>query len=142
MTPPILLILCTFLSSTFAAPASSTHLTHSLFRRGNDAIIKGTLPNITALDPITFAPIPQTVPTDGGGPGGFTAPHIIWLGFGAVIGLPLLTVGVRGYRMTTGTGMGLLLAAARESLTSPPPVQFAHFHNLSMGRIRQHHRHR
>lgn len=48
-------------------------------------------------------------PTDGGGQG-FSIPAILWIVFCALIGLPLVIIGVRGWKVTSGVGIGLSLA--------------------------------
>ena len=64
-------------------------------------------PNINANNTI---PTPSVLPpTDGGGQG-FSIPAILWIVFCALVGLPLVTAGVRGWKLTSGVGIGLSLA--------------------------------
>ena len=48
-------------------------------------------------------------PTDGGGQD-FSLPAVLWLVFCALVGLPLAIAGVRGWKVTSGVGIGLSLA--------------------------------
>jgi hypothetical protein len=47
--------------------------------------------------------------TDGGGTG-FNPPAILWIVFASLLGLPLAFAGVRGWRLTSGIGLGLTLS--------------------------------
>ena len=70
---------------------------------------------------LTRAPLPSasSTPTvsspssasisDGGGIG-YSPVSISWIVFSILLALPLLTAGVRGYRLTSGTGIGLSLS--------------------------------
>ncbi|KAG8755905.1 hypothetical protein FRC11_005677 [Ceratobasidium sp. 423] len=71
--------------------------------------------NVTVLDDVTGAPIPQAQASDGGGLIGgriFSAPNLIWAISAAVIGVPLGVAGVKLWRVTTALGGGLALAFA------------------------------
>ena len=69
-----------------------------------------------AVSPNTNAtPTPSVLPpTDGGGQG-FSIPAILWIIFCALIGLPLAITGVRGWKVTSGVGIGLSLTILRQS---------------------------
>jgi hypothetical protein len=69
-------------------------------------IIKNINGNITVFDPTTQLPIPQGPGSDGGG-SGFSIPALLWIGFCIVMGIPLTAAGIRGWRLTTGAGVGL-----------------------------------
>ncbi|KAJ7099449.1 hypothetical protein B0H15DRAFT_771119 [Mycena belliarum] len=52
------------------------------------------------------ARIKQGSASDGSG-ANFDVPAIIWIGFSLLIGLPMAVAGIRGWRFTTGVGIGL-----------------------------------
>lgn len=56
--------------------------------------------------PSTGQLIPQGAATDGGGLG-FDPPAIIWIAFSFLIGIPMSLAGLRGWRFTTGVGVGV-----------------------------------
>jgi len=47
--------------------------------------------------------------SDGGG-SNYNAPAILWIVFSGLLGLPLSLAGIRGYRLTSGIGLGLVLS--------------------------------
>lgn len=62
--------------------------------------------------------IAQGLASDGGGlvnGNKFSFPALGWIIFGFVVGLPLAGAGVRGHRLTSGVGLGLVLALPRKS---------------------------
>lgn len=65
------------------------------------------------LSPIGLNPLSGVDPTqsfsDGGGTG-FNAPAIVWIVFASLLGFPLAFAGVRGWRITSGIGLGLTLS--------------------------------
>ncbi|KAF5375559.1 hypothetical protein D9615_009156 [Tricholomella constricta] len=74
---------------------------------------KFTINNVTGT-PQVFSPvsqqfIPQGPATNGGGTD-FSAAALIWLAFCFVIGTPMAIAGIRGWRLTTGVGIGLSAA--------------------------------
>lgn len=83
-------------------------LPHALLPRSNP-IINNSTGTVIVADPSTGQIIPQGPATDGSG-AGFSPPAIIWLGFCVALGIPLAAAGVRGWRLTTGTAIGLSTA--------------------------------
>ncbi|KAF8161410.1 hypothetical protein B0H34DRAFT_653299 [Crassisporium funariophilum] len=63
------------------------------------------------LNPATNQVFPQGRATDAGGKD-FDVPALIWLIFSFVIGIPMSLAGIRGWRLSTGVGMGLAGAVA------------------------------
>ena len=59
-----------------------------------------------AYSPITQQLIPQGPATDAGGQN-YNGPAILWIIFSFVIGPPMAFAGIRGWRLTTGVGLGL-----------------------------------
>ena len=57
-------------------------------------------------------------PTDGGGQG-FSPPAVLWIVFCVLVGPPLITAGVRGWKVTSGVGNGLALAILCQYLAFP-----------------------
>ncbi|KAJ7725628.1 hypothetical protein DFH07DRAFT_250640 [Mycena maculata] len=53
--------------------------------------------------------VTQGAATDGSGTD-FDPPALIWIGFCLILGLPLAGAGIRGWRLTTGAGIGLASA--------------------------------
>ncbi|KAI0687099.1 hypothetical protein BC835DRAFT_1420024 [Cytidiella melzeri] len=68
----------------------------------------GNIANVT--DAATGAAIAQSAATDGGGVD-FDVSAILWLAFSLIVGLPLMLVGIRVWRFTTGAGVGLAVLA-------------------------------
>ncbi|KAG8803417.1 hypothetical protein FRC17_006179, partial [Serendipita sp. 399] len=68
---------------------------------------------LTTNNGLPIGSVPQSDPqaafSDGGG-SGYNVPALLWIIFAAVVGLPLATAGVRGWRITSGIGMGLALS--------------------------------
>lgn len=64
---------------------------------------------LEAFNPITQQLIPQGPATDAGGQD-FDGPAILWITFSFVIGPPMAFAGIRGWRLTTGVGLGLAAA--------------------------------
>lgn len=67
--------------------------------------------NITILNSDTNSAILQGSASDGSG-SGFDLSAILWIAFTFTIGLFLATIGVRGWRVTTGVALGLALAVS------------------------------
>lgn len=94
---------------SFPLPTDATQLLpRDRYILRNDTF-KGTL---QAFNPVTRELVPQGPATDGSGTGR-DAPAIVWLTFTFVVGVPLSLVGFRGWRITTGVGIGLAAAVAR-----------------------------
>jgi hypothetical protein len=53
--------------------------------------------------------IKQGDATDGSG-SNFDLPALIWIGFSLIVGLPMSCAGIRGWRLTTGVGIGVASA--------------------------------
>ncbi|KAL0955701.1 hypothetical protein HGRIS_001922 [Hohenbuehelia grisea] len=73
-------------------------------------IIRNTTGTAEVLDPNTRGFVPQGPATDGGGSANFNIPNIIWIVFSLLVGIPIAFAGIRGWRWTTGTGVGLACA--------------------------------
>lgn len=61
------------------------------------------------FNPTTEQLIPQGSATDGGGTG-FSPAEMIWVAFCFLVGIPMTLAGIRGWRFTTGVGIGLSAA--------------------------------
>ncbi|KAJ7982796.1 hypothetical protein DFH06DRAFT_977811 [Mycena polygramma] len=96
-----LLVLVLFSSLAAAAP-TRTLVARSSFSVSNDT---GT---IQVFDP-SGALITQGSATDGSGVN-FDFPALVWIGFSLIIGLPMAGAGIRGWRLTTGVGIGVAAA--------------------------------
>lgn len=79
---------------------------HILHRRRDPLIITNTTGQPAVIDPTTRTGIAQGAATDAGGVG-HDAPALIWVSFSLVVGLPMAFAGIRGWRLTTGVGVGL-----------------------------------
>jgi hypothetical protein len=75
-------------------------------------------PSFNLTNPMALPSTPP--PTDGGGQG-FSPPAILWLIFCPTVGLPLMIAGVRGWKVTSGVGIGLSLAVLCGSPGFSPP---------------------
>lgn len=84
---------------------------------GTSDVITDTLGNSQVIDPTTDQTIAQGSASDGAG-SGLDVPAVLWIAMVFITGLPLLTAGVRGGRLTSGTGAGLALAVAGMLLSS------------------------
>jgi len=63
---------------------------------------------LIAINPNTLQPVPQGLSTDGSGQG-FNAPAVIWIALVLAVGVSLSFVGLRGLRLTSGVGVGLVV---------------------------------
>jgi len=100
-----------------AAPHS-----HTLLPRAKP-IISNSSGTVEVFDPSTLSPIPQAPATDGGG-SNFDPPASIWIAFSLGIGIPMAFAGIRGWRLTTGAGIGLAVtvcawAALNNTVNAP-----------------------
>jgi len=89
----------------------------------NGPTISNVSGTVEVFDPNTHQSIPQAPATDGGG-SGFDLPALIWIGFSLVIGIPMACAGIRGWRLTTGAGIGVTLtvcawAAINNTVSAP-----------------------
>ncbi|TFK45051.1 hypothetical protein BDQ12DRAFT_674032 [Crucibulum laeve] len=87
-------------------PNSPSSVQHYLIPRAAGFILNNSTGVPEVFDPVTRVPIPQGSASDGSGTG-FDAPAAIWLAFSFVVGLPMAFAGFRGWRFTTGVGIGL-----------------------------------
>jgi hypothetical protein len=76
-----------------------------------DVVVVNNGGDITILNTDTNSAIAQGSASDGSG-SQFDIPAILWIIFTVAVGLFLATIGVRGWRITTGVGMGLALAVS------------------------------
>jgi len=79
---------------------------HILHRRGDPLIILNDTGQPTVIDPTTRTSVAQGPATDAGGVG-YNVPALIWVAFSFVVGPPMGLAGIRGWRLTTGVGVGL-----------------------------------
>lgn len=112
-------ILSSFATTTLAAPFALPE-PRTLVPRG-----KFVFNNVTGtpliFNPATMQPIPQGLATDGGGTD-FSPAALLWLAFCFLVGVPMALAGIRGWRFTTGVGIGLAVAV---SCTIPSVHYFA-----------------
>ncbi|KAJ7807815.1 hypothetical protein B0H14DRAFT_2380994 [Mycena olivaceomarginata] len=96
------LLLAVFSTLTAASPTPPTLLPRTSFTVNNET---GT---IQVFDP-SGASILQGAATDGSG-SNFDLPALIWIGFSLIVGVPMAGAGIRGWRLTTGVGIGVAAA--------------------------------
>ena len=78
------------------------------------------------------------LPTDGGGQG-FSPPAVLWIVFCVLVGPPLITAGVRGWKVTSGVGNGLALAILCQYLAfRSTHTDHAMLHTYSLCELHQH----
>lgn len=123
-TLPIILLFLSFFCVSRASPVPMT----SIWIHNPDLHIfapfqlhlfprtRATLNNVTGtlqvFNPTTQQPIAQGSASDGSGSTSdtatsFTAPALLWIGFCFLVGVPMAFAGIRGWRLTTGVGIGL-----------------------------------
>lgn len=95
-------LLTTVLASPFV-PTPTLHL--NLAPRAN-FVLNNATGELQVFNPTTRQPIPQGPATDGGG-AGFNVAALIWIVFTFLVGLPMAFAGIRGWRFSTGIGIGL-----------------------------------
>jgi hypothetical protein len=98
-------LLTTVLASPFI-PATTT----TLVPRAN-FVLNNATGDLQVFNPDTRQPIPQGPATDGGGVN-FSPAALIWIAFSLLFGLPMAFAGIRGWRFTTGVGIGLSAAVS------------------------------
>ncbi|KAH8827865.1 hypothetical protein DL96DRAFT_1527687 [Flagelloscypha sp. PMI_526] len=103
----ILILFSLFLAFAQALPVDVL-LSRELVTRER-AILRNETGDPRVFKPDTGDLVLQGPASDGAG-FGFDAPAVIWLIFTGVIGLGLSLAGIRGWRFTTGSGVGLALA--------------------------------
>ncbi|KAG5638432.1 hypothetical protein H0H81_012649 [Sphagnurus paluster] len=103
------LLLCLLSSPAYGSPLSlPTGAQNQLFPRGEFGINNATgTPQIFSPSSRQF--IPQGPATDGSGTD-FSPVALVWLAFCFVVGAPMALAGVRGWRLSTGVGIGLSMA--------------------------------
>ena len=108
-------LLC-HISTVLALPFTpSTFLRLDVVSR--DVIVNNSTGVPQIFDSSTEQIIPQGPATDGSGTN-FSLPAVIWIVFCFAIGIPMAVAGIRGWRLTTGVGIGLPAAAC----CMPPPI--------------------
>ncbi|KAG7449993.1 uncharacterized protein BT62DRAFT_886772 [Guyanagaster necrorhizus] len=70
------------------------------------AIVSNASGTVVVVDSSTQETITQGDANDGAGDG-FSPPAMLWIGCCLLIGVPLSFAGIRGWRLTTGAGIGL-----------------------------------
>jgi len=100
-----LLFCCLFsLTTASASPFIIPHDPPRLAPR--EFIVNNNTGTLEIFNPDLRQVIPQGRATDGGGTG-FDLPAILWIAFTIMVGLPMAVAGIRGWRFTTGVGIGL-----------------------------------
>lgn len=79
-------------------------------------IIDNTTGTLQVIDPVTETFIPQGPATDAGGTD-FDASAVLWLVFSFCFGPPMSFAGIRGWKLTTGVGVGLAVSVVCKSNT-------------------------
>lgn len=96
-----------FLSSYLPVSSSTPkQLNDRLVRREKFVLQTNSTGGLEAFNADTRKRIPQALASDGAGRD-FDASAILWIGYCAVIGLPMMFAGLRGGRFSTGVGMGV-----------------------------------
>lgn len=98
-----------FWSTTTAAASPIAGGSSLVATQVGPPVVSPNLNNLNVSLTNTNSTSPGLPPTDGGGQG-FSLPAILWLLFCALVGLPLVAAGVRGWKVTSGVGIGLSLA--------------------------------
>ncbi|KIM31310.1 hypothetical protein M408DRAFT_327562 [Serendipita vermifera MAFF 305830] len=104
-------LLFVFLTGALCSPLVTTT---------NQALRNRQLSTGSPVSPIGESPLSSPLPgdttassqssySDGGG-SGFNAPAVLWIILTSLLGLPLAFAGVRGWRITSGAGLGLLIS--------------------------------
>ena len=108
--PYLLLISTPVLAAPFSK-ISSRPPTNMTYLQSRDRYIlrNDTLSGqLIAINPNTLQPVPQGLSTDGSGQS-FNAPAVIWIALVLAVGIPLSFAGLRGLRLTSGVGVGLVV---------------------------------
>ena len=110
------LLVCLVLgwSLTLAQASPLHHPQHILPR--TQPLINNVTGQPQVFNPATQQPIPQAPASDGAGTG-FSPPAVLWIVFCSLVGVPLALAGIRGWRFTTGAGVGLAAAVCCPSLS-------------------------
>jgi len=99
--------LCQSLTIVLASPITPLPSHHLLPRNG--AIINNVTGDPEVFNPSTGQLVSQGPATDGGGTG-FSPAAILWIAFCFLLGIPIASAGIRGWRFTTGVGIGMAAA--------------------------------
>ncbi|KAK7057705.1 SET domain-containing protein [Favolaschia claudopus] len=119
-TPPLVWLLAVILFfhlATFTTASPTTRHLISRYNSNNDDVLLPrafTVNNSTGTVEVFDGSgnlIAQSPATDGSG-SNFDLPALVWIGFSLVIGLPMSCAGIRGWRLSTGIGIGLAAAMA------------------------------
>lgn len=106
-SPLSLLFLFIFIVSTICSPiVTPSHLLNSRQLLNPPVSPIGESP---LSPPPTSDTSSQVSYSDGGGTD-YNAPAVLWIVFSGLLGLPLAFAGVRGWRITSGVGFGLILS--------------------------------
>ena len=97
---------------SLALPMTSRDDLQYVERRG--AVVKDLGGEIIVLNSATGQLISQGTATDGGGTD-YDAAALVWLIGTLVIGVPLAIAGVRGWRLTLGSAIGLAIGVCGKS---------------------------
>lgn len=111
-------------NSDSSRSSSRRHSAHLLARSVQfEQSSNGTVTSV--FDSSTLQSIAQSSASDGSGTGLWgSVPTIIWLVFSFTFGVPMVLAGIRGWRFTVGSAVGLALGMACTfciSLTPHPP---------------------
>ncbi|EGO00767.1 hypothetical protein SERLA73DRAFT_178693 [Serpula lacrymans var. lacrymans S7.3] len=104
-----------FLASTALATPTPTREGHGAYTYSQlsnfqrDVVQTNSAGATGVYNPTTSQQVPQGVASDGSG-SGFSIPAILWVAFSFTTGAPLMLAGIRGWRFTTGTALGLTIA--------------------------------
>ncbi|KAJ7029986.1 hypothetical protein C8F04DRAFT_1006251 [Mycena alexandri] len=95
------------LAAVFSAPFAAASPTRTLAPRTSFSVsnVTGTIQVFDSSGNIIL----QGPATDGSGTN-YDLPALIWIGFCLILGLPMAGAGIRGWRLTTGAGIGLASA--------------------------------
>jgi len=74
-----------------------------------NVVITNANGTVTVYSPVTGDVIPQGLASDGSG-SGFSLCAVLWIVFSFTVGVPLMLAGYRGWRLTTGTAIGVSVA--------------------------------
>jgi hypothetical protein len=107
---PISLLLFLLHSLVLEVRASPVPLPdHFALHLRSTPIVNNATGQPVVFDPTTWLPIPQAPASDGAGTN-FSLPAVLWIVLCLLLGPPLALAGIRGWRLTTGTAIGLAAA--------------------------------
>lgn len=111
---PFVWFLLSLANVIFASPLPrSSHYVHSRqvlsTRARSGIIVNDAAGRVIVFNSQTQQVIPQGSASDGGG-SGFDATAVLWIVISFLLGVPLAVAGIRGWRLTIGTAIGLSIA--------------------------------